>query len=127
MIVDMRIYRVQPGKVAEFIKLYGTYAWPLQVKYLGTCLGWYTGLEGPINQTVQLWAYASQADRERRRTLMNEDPAWQHYLRLSAESGLLISTDNCILTPAEFFASTFGDPALAKAGGPIADIADSQK
>jgi hypothetical protein len=102
MIIDLRIYTVKPGRVGDFVKMYHEHAWPLQVKYLDRCLGWYTGAEGQLNQIVQVWAYESQADRERRRTAMNQDPAWQAYLRRMGESGLLLHTENRFLTPTEF-------------------------
>jgi hypothetical protein len=55
-----------------------------------------------LNQVVQVWAYDSQADRERRRLAMNEDPAWKAYLRRMGDSDLLLHTENRFLTPAEF-------------------------
>ena len=102
MIVDLRIYTVKPGRVGDFVKLYQEHAWPLQEKYLGRCIGWFTGLEGQLNQIVQVWAYESQADREARRLAMNQDPAWQDYLKRMGESGLLLHTENRFLTPTEF-------------------------
>ena len=59
MIVDLRIYTVRPGQVENFVALYRDYAWPLQQKYLGRCLGWYTSFDGVLNQVVHLWAYDS--------------------------------------------------------------------
>jgi hypothetical protein len=102
MIIDLRIYTVKPGRVGDFVKMYQEHAWPLQVKYLDRCIGWYTGLEGQLNQIVQVWAYESQADRERRRIAMNEDPEWKSYLARMGESGLLLHTENRFLTPTEF-------------------------
>jgi hypothetical protein len=102
MIVDMRIYTVKPGRVGEFVAFYKEYGWPLQQKYLGRCLGWYTGLEGELNQIVHLWAYDSQADRENRRAVMSRDPAWQDYLRRLGEGGLLLNTQNRFLAPTDF-------------------------
>ncbi len=102
MIVDMRIYTVKPGRVDDFVAMYGEHAWPLQQQYLGHCLGWYTGVEGQLNQVVQLWRYESQADREARRLAMNRDPAWKAYLRRMGESGLLLHTENRILAPTAF-------------------------
>jgi hypothetical protein len=104
MIVDLRIYTVRPGRVDEYVALYRAHAWPLQQKYLGRCLGWYIGVDGHPNQVVHLWAYDSQADRETRRAAMNQDPAWQVYLRRMAESGLLVDTENRMLAPADFSA-----------------------
>ena len=102
MIVDMRIYSTRPGKLAAFVALYKDYAWPLQQKYLGRCLGWYTVAEGPLNQVVHLWAYDSMADREARRGAMATDPAWGEYLRRSEEAGLLVAQENRFLKPTDF-------------------------
>jgi hypothetical protein len=102
MIVDLRIYTTRPGKLAAFVKLYQDYAWDLQQKYLGRCLGWYTVAEGPLNQVVHLWAYENQGDRETRRAAMAADPAWGEYLRRSEEAGLLVSQENRFLKPTEF-------------------------
>ena len=102
MIVDMRIYTARPGKLAAFVKLYEEHAWPLQQRYLGRCLGWYTTVEGTLNQVVHLWEYASQADRETRRRAMAADPAWHEYLRRSEEAGLLSAQENRILAPTGF-------------------------
>lgn len=103
MIVDLRIYTCQPNRMAEFVKLYEEAAWPLQKKYLGRCLGWYTTVEGPLNRVVHVWAYDSQADREARRSAMAADPAWGTYLRKAAELGVLIDMQNRILAPTPFF------------------------
>jgi hypothetical protein len=102
MIVDLRIYTVRPGKLAEFVKLYEDYAWPLQKKYLGNCLGWYTTVEGALNTVVHLWGYEDQADRERRRGAMAADPEWNIYLKRSSELGLLTAQENRILRPTAF-------------------------
>ncbi len=103
MIVDLRIYTTHPGKLAAFVALYRDHAWDLQKKYLGNCLGWYTTVEGPLNQVVHLWGYDSQADREARRGAMAQDPAWAEYLRRSEEAGLLVSQENRLLRPTDFF------------------------
>ena len=103
MIVDMRIYTVRPGKLAAFVKLYQDNAWPLQQKYLGDCIGWYTTIEGTLNQVVHLWRYTSQADRETRRGVMATDPGWASYVRLSEEAGFLMAQENRILRATEFF------------------------
>ena len=54
MIVDLRIYTCKPGKMNDFVKMYEEFAWPLQKKYLGRCLGWYTTVEGPQNRVVHM-------------------------------------------------------------------------
>ncbi len=102
MIVDLRIYTIRPGKLAEFVELYQKHGWPTQQRILGRCLGWYTTLEGQLNQVVHLWGYDSQADRETRRTAMAADPEWHKYLAISGERGLVASQENRMMRPSEF-------------------------
>ncbi len=102
MIVDLRIYTCRPNHLPAFVALYKEKAWPLQQKYLGRCLGWYTTVEGALNTVVHLWAYDSQADREARRAAMAADPAWGAYLKAAADAGLLVAMENRILRPNDF-------------------------
>jgi hypothetical protein len=102
MIVDLRIYTCKPNKMPEFVKLYEELAWPLQQKYLGRCLGWYTTVEGSLNTVVHMWAYDSQADREARRNAMAADPAWGTYLAEAARRDVLVKMENRILRPTAF-------------------------
>lgn len=102
MIVDLRIYTCKPGKMAAFVKIYEEKAWPLQQKYLGNCLGWYTTAEGPLNRVVHMWGYADQGDREQRRKAMAADPAWGEYLRASGEADVLVNMENRLLSPTSF-------------------------
>jgi hypothetical protein len=102
MIVDLRIYTTKPARVSDFVAIYREYGWPLQSKYLGRCIGWFTGLEGQINQIVHMWAFDSQADRETRRLTMYKDPAWADYMRRVGEADVLLHTENRLLSPTDF-------------------------
>jgi hypothetical protein len=102
MIVDLRIYTCKPNRMNYFVKMYEEFAWPLQQKYLGRCLGWYTTVEGPLNRVVHMWGYDSQADREQRRNALAADPAWQNYLDASLKRDLLVTMENRILKPTSF-------------------------
>ena len=102
MIVDLRIYTCKPNRLAQFVKLYREHGWETQCKHLGNCVGWYTTIEGQLNQVVHMWGYDSQADRERRRAAMAADPAWAKYLDIVRDAELLISMENRLLAPAEF-------------------------
>jgi len=103
MIVDLRIYTCLPNRMADFVKLYEEKAWPLQLKYLENCLGWYTTIEGELNTVVHLWGYKDQGDREQRRAAMAADPAWGAYLKGAAEGGMLIKMENRIVKAAPHF------------------------
>jgi len=102
MIVDLRIYTCKPNRMNDFVALYKEYGWPLQQKYLGRCIGWFTTVEGPLNRVVHMWAYESQADREARRNAMAADPAWQAFLKKGAEADVLLNMENRILRPTDF-------------------------
>jgi hypothetical protein len=102
MIVDVRIYTCKPYKMAEFVALYKDMGWPLQQKYLGRCLGWFTTVEGELNTVVHLWGYDSQADREARRDAMYADPAWQAFLQRGSELQLMVKMENRICRPTDF-------------------------
>ncbi|MBU8543232.1 MULTISPECIES: NIPSNAP family protein [Roseomonadaceae] len=103
MIVDLRIYTTLPNKLPEFVALYESKAWPIQLKYLENCLGWYTTVEGALNTVVHMWGYADQGDRERRRTAMAADPAWGDYLAEAGAKNLLVKMENRIIRPTGFF------------------------
>ena len=103
MIVDLRIYTTLPNRLAEFVALYEEQAWPLQLKHLGNCVGWYTTVEGELNTVVHMWGYADQGDRERRRMAMAADPAWVAYLKVAAAHGALVKMQNRIIRPTGFF------------------------
>lgn len=102
MLVELRIYTIKPGKVAEFVDFYEEKAWPLQQRHLGNCLGWYTAKEGTLFQVVHLWGYQDQGDRERRRDALYSDPDWLEYFNEMGNRGLMISAENQFLTPTNF-------------------------
>jgi len=102
MIIDHRTYAVKPGLLNDYLKLYETEAYPLQLKYLGRNVGWYVSNDiGPLSQVVHLWAYESLADREARRGALAADPAWGAFLTKAMP--LLDSMENKILRPTSFF------------------------
>ena len=102
MIVDLRIYTCKPNRMGDFVKIYQELAWPLQQKYLGRCLGWYTTVEGELNRVVHMWGYENQGDREARRKAMAGDPAWGDYLAAVAKADVLVNMENRILAPTAF-------------------------
>ena len=102
MVIDHRTYNIKPGKLADFLKIYGSEGFPLQKKYLGHCVGWYSSNDiGPRNQVVHMWAYKDLNDRERRRDALVADPAWGQYLAKATD--FVASMENKVLRPAPFF------------------------
>ena len=100
MIVEERIYTLQPGKVPEMVRLYGEEGLPLQQKYLGRFIGYFTTESGNLNQVVFMWGYDSLDDRSSRRDRLSQDPAWQAYLKKVIP--LLVKQENRILKPTAF-------------------------
>ncbi len=100
MIVEERDYRLKPGKLGLFVSTYEKHGLPLQVKYLGKFLGYFTTEIGELNHVVALWGYEGLDDRARRRAAMLADPQWQEYLGMVAD--YLDVQNTRILTPSSF-------------------------
>jgi hypothetical protein len=98
MIVELRTYTIQPGKTKQWLDHYEKAGLPLQLRYLGKLIGFFSGEIGTINQVKHLWAFDSLADREARRAALRQDPDWQKYLddtppvALAQTSEILIPT-----------------------------------
>lgn len=102
MIFELRTYTAEPGRAADFLKLYEAMALPLQKQYLGGLVGFYVTEIGPLNQIVHLWRFASLADREQRRTALEADPAWHAYRARYKELGAIREQESKILKPTPF-------------------------
>jgi hypothetical protein len=81
MYVEERVYTLKAGTVPEYLRYYQEEGMPVQLKYLPHMVGYYFTEVGTLNMVVHLWAYQSLDDREKRRSAMSADPAWQAYLR----------------------------------------------
>lgn len=100
MIVDLRVYTLQPGRTGELLELFEAEGLPLYRKYCGTLIGYFTSESGTLNQVIHLWGYRDVLDRETRRARLAEDPAWQTYLRRSLP--LVLHQESRILRPTDF-------------------------
>ena len=100
MIVEERTYHVYTGKLPEVVRLYETEGTALQQRVLGHLVGAFTVDVGALSSIVQLWAYDSHAERERRRAELQADPAWQAFL--AKLQPLLHTQENRILVPTSF-------------------------
>lgn len=101
MIVEMRQYVFNPGKVNEYFKLVEAEALALQVKHLGAPVGYYTTDVGPQNEVIHMWAYDDYADREKKRDALDAEPEWRAFQPKSAS--LVQSYQTRILVPAPFY------------------------
>jgi hypothetical protein len=79
MIVEVRSYRIKPGKRAEFIKFFETRAVPALTAHGMKVLGPLLDLENP-NKFVWLRAFPSLEERERRRDAFYEGELWKNEL-----------------------------------------------
>ncbi len=65
MIIDHCTYAARPG--ARLPRLYERQGLPVQMKYLGHLVGYFTTEVGNVNEIVHIWAYQDLADRTKRR------------------------------------------------------------
>ncbi|MDA1325729.1 MAG: NIPSNAP family protein [Proteobacteria bacterium] len=100
MIYEERIYTIQPGKIAEYMKNYEVLGLPVQKEVLGTLVGfWHTDVGG-LNKVVHIWGYDSLDDRLDRRATLAAHPDWPAYLDVALP--LIVEQENRVLIPASF-------------------------
>jgi hypothetical protein len=102
MILEVRTYTTHPGKAASWLAYYEKAGLPVQEKYLGGLVGFFTSEVGTLNQIVHMWKYESLADREARRGAMVKDPAWHAFVQGQPQPTPLISQTSQILVPTAF-------------------------
>jgi hypothetical protein len=108
LLIDHRTYRCKPGTLPKYIQLYEEHGKATQVKHLGQPVAHLVAESGAMNTLVHIWAYENAADREKRRAAMQADPAWQNFLKLSAEAGYLEHQETSLMIPSKVF--TFKKP-----------------
>jgi hypothetical protein len=102
MLVEQRTYTIKPLRTADFVSLYETLALPLQKRYLGRLIGFYTTEVGTLNQVVHLWGFDSMADRETRRAAMQADAGWAPYVSALRELDIIVHQETRFLRPTSF-------------------------
>lgn len=83
MIVEVRSYRIKPGRRAEFIQLFETRAVPAQRALGIQILGPLIDLENP-NKFVFLRSFPSLEERDRMKEAFYEGPFWKNELEALA-------------------------------------------
>ena len=78
MIVEERIYTIQPERMKDFLALYESEGLPIQKRVL-RMLGYFQTEIGVLNQVVHLWVFDSMEDRSRRRAELQIAPGWKDY------------------------------------------------
>ncbi|MBV8031503.1 MAG: NIPSNAP family protein [Betaproteobacteria bacterium] len=101
MYVEERMYTLQVGKSAEYIKNYQEHGLAVQLRHLPHLVGYYFTEVGPQNMIVHLWAYEDLNQRERCRAALQADPDWQAYI--ARNRPLTVSQETRILKCAPFF------------------------
>jgi hypothetical protein len=79
MIVEVRSYRIKPGRRAEFIEFFETKAIPAQRAHGMYVLGPLLDVENP-NKFVFLRSFPSLEDRDRLKEDFYEGPVWKNEL-----------------------------------------------
>jgi NIPSNAP len=102
VIVEHRTYTLKALRTGDFLKLYERAALPLQLKYLGHMIGFYVSEIGPLNEVVHLWGFASLAEREHRRALMEADPGWAVYRQALQELDVVVEQSTKMLRSTSF-------------------------
>jgi len=79
MVIEERIYTIQPDRMKEYLALYESEGLPIQSKVL-RMLGYFKTENELLDQVVHLWAYDSMEDRSRRRAELQVAPGWKDYV-----------------------------------------------
>lgn len=79
MIVEERDYRLRPGGVTEYLRLWREHGRQPQIHHLGEPMGVYQTEIGTLNTLVYLWGFPSWEDRGRRRAALMADPRFAEF------------------------------------------------
>jgi len=99
MIFEHRTYRVQPGKAAEFLKLYEAEGLPLITRY-ARLIGCWTTESGTLNAVLFIWAYDDFGHRSAQRAKLAQDAEWQAFVPKILP--YLVHQESYFLNPAPF-------------------------
>lgn len=100
MIVEERIYTLQPATAPTYVAAYEAEGMAIQKAILGRMVGYYTTEFGPLNQVIHMWAYESLAERSERRARLFQDQGWLDYL--NKVRPFIVSQESKLLLPAPF-------------------------
>jgi hypothetical protein len=99
MIFEHRTYRLQPGKVAEFLKLYEEEGLPLISRY-AKLIGCWTTESGTLNSVLFIWAYDDFGHRSAQRAKLAQDAEWLRFVPKILP--YLVHQESIFLVPAKF-------------------------
>jgi len=99
MIFEMRNYRIQPGKAAEFLKLYQEQGLHIITRY-AQLIGCWTQETGILNSVVFIWAYEDLGHRTKQRAKLGQDAEWTAFV--PSMLPYLVHQENVFLSPTAF-------------------------
>ena len=100
MIVEMRTYKIRPGELQNFIKIYDEEIRERHTKILGNQIGFFYTEIGDINEVVHLYGYESYEDRQARRITLSKQPEFISYL--NKVKNIIIEMQNKLMIPTDF-------------------------
>ncbi len=100
MIVEMRTYKIRPGELQNFIKIYDEEIREIHTKILGNQIGFFYTEIGDINEVVHLYGYESYEDRQARRITLSKQPEFISYL--NKVKNIIIEMQNKLMIPTDF-------------------------
>ena len=100
MIVEMRTYKIRPGELQNFIKIYDEEIREIHTKILGNQIGFFYTEIGDINEVVHLYGYESYQDRQVRRITLSKQPEFVTYL--NKVKNIIIEMQNKLMIPTDF-------------------------
>ena len=107
MIHELRVYQPLPGKMAKLQNRFSDQLLSIWDRHGIRPVGFWTTLLGESsNELTYILAWESLADRERKWTAFQEDPAWDKVRDESERDGQIVATiSSQILTPTAFAAT----------------------
>ena len=99
MIYEMRTYQVQPGKAAEFLKMYQEQGLGIITRY-ATLIGCWTKESGVLNSVVFVWGYEDLGHRGSQRAKLAQDAQWSAFVPSMLPD--LVPQESVFLSPAAF-------------------------
>jgi len=75
MIYEHRTYRVTPGTLPEFMKIYDEHVFPVISRYAKLIVAG-SAESGTLNSAVFIWAYEGFGQRTDQRAKLAADPDW---------------------------------------------------
>jgi hypothetical protein len=100
MIVEERIYTLQPGQAGAYLARYEAEGLAIQKPILGRLVGYYSTEFGPLNQVIHMWAYEDLEERRARRARLMADERWKTYA--ASVRPMILTQENKLLVPAPF-------------------------